>query len=151
MAGPLNEGEPHRVERFSPTARFAGLAVVGSVLAFIAALWIWTPALTPSDAGACRPGGDDPSQGKATAGTSRSYEWDEWQAFPPGRVCRVYAYDVELLLQRGTFPKDVDLKLIAEETYPDGAEYLWVVLAFAAPFLLAGAYRRVRSTQRASR
>jgi hypothetical protein len=66
-------------------------------------------------------------------------------------VCRVYAYDSKLLLERGTFPGGPDSKLVAEKTYPDGAEYVWVVLAFAAPFLLAGAYRRVRSTQRAAR
>src|SRR3954469_203633 len=113
MAGPLNGHKPQRGERLSPTARFAALAVVGSVLALLAALWIWTPVLTPSDIAACRPGGDDPSRGRAMASTSRSYEWGEWKACPPGRVCRVYAYD--------------GAQLLAEKTYPEGARYAWVV------------------------
>jgi hypothetical protein len=135
-----------RIESFSPSARFAGLAVVGSVLALFAVLWIWTPALTPSDVGAaCRPGGADPSRGKVRASVSRSYEWGEFRSFPPGRVCRVYAYDPKILRERGTFPTGPDLKLVAEKTYPEAANYGWVALAFAAPFLLVGAYRRVRA------
>lgn len=115
--------------------------MVGSVLAILAALWIWAPVLTISDTGAaCRPSGDDPSRGRVTAATGRIYRWSESRAFPPGRVCRVYAYG-------GTFPKNADQTLIAEKTYPEGAKYGWVVLAFAAPFLLSGAYRRVRLTR----
>jgi hypothetical protein len=121
-------------------------AVVGSVLALFAALWIWTPVLTPSDVGAaCRPGGADPSRGRVPASLGRSYQWGEWRSFPPGRVCQVYAYDPKLLLERGTFPGGPDSKLVAEKTYPEGAEYGWVALAFAAPFLLVSAYRRVRA------
>ena len=129
----LKEGEAHRIESFSPSARLAALAVVGSVLAVFAALWIWTPVLTPSDVGAaCRPGSADPSRGRVTASLSRSYEWGELRSFPPGRVCRVYAYDPKLLLEHRTFPKRPDLKLVAEKTYPEGATYAWVALAFAA-------------------